>query len=343
MAMKYLVNGVEKDREELFNEEELKVIDRNQELVNDLGYGDIDITLLTQIEREVSQQKFYQIDPALFVPFDTTQGGWADFITVLRNYSNAEGDIDTWVRGVDSDNARRNQVSATLGAESLKIHNLAKMVSYSLFEMRSAMETGRWNIVTEKERARKRDYDLSVQKAVLLGTNNFKGLLNQTGVASNTTVLTKPISTMTSGEFRTFLGSVFSEYFKNSEMTVLPDTLAIAPSDFLGLGVAVDEQYPLVQSMLTRAKEVFREVTGNPNADIKMLAYCEPEFNGGYYKYVLYRRDFDTLRVYQPYDYNVVQGATVDGMNYQNTAYARLSDVFVNRPKEMVYLTWQKA
>ena len=343
MAKKYLVNGVEKEREELFNSEELAVIDRNQALLNDLGYGDIDVTLLTQIEREVSQQKFYQIDPSLFVPFDTKQGGWADYITVLRNYSNADAEISTWERGVDADNARRNQVGVTLGSESLKIHNLAKMVSYSLFEMRSAMETGRWNIVTEKERARKRDYDLAVQKAVLLGDTNFKGLLNQTGVASNTTILTKPISTMTSAEFRTFLGSVFAEYFKNSSMTVLPDTLAIAPSDFLGLGVAVDEQYPLVQSMLTRAREVFREVTGNPNADIKMLAYCEPEFNGGYYKYVLYRRDFDTLRVYQPYDYNVVQGATVDGMNYQNTAYARLSDVFVNRPKEMVYLTWQKA
>ena len=343
MAKKYLVNGFEKEREELFNSEELTVIDRNQELLNSLGYGDIDVTLLTQIEREVSQQKFYQIDPELFVPFDTTQGGWADFITVLRNYSNADADISTWERGVDADNARRAQDGVTLGAESLKIHNLAKMVSYSLFEMRSAMETGRWNIVTEKERARKRDYDLSVQKAVLLGDTHFKGLLNQTGVASNTTVLTKPISTMTSAEFRTFLGSVFAEYFKNSSMTVLPDTLAIAPSDFLGLGVAVDEQYPLVQSMLTRAREVFREVTGNPNADIKMLAYCEPEYNGGYYKYVLYRRDFDTLRVYRPYDYNVVQGATVDGMNYQNTAYARLSDVFVNRPAEMVYLTWQKA
>ena len=343
MAKKYLVNGVEKEREELFNSEELAVIDRNQALLNDLGYGDIDVTLLTQIEREVSQQKFYQIDPSLFVPFDTTQGGWSDYITVLRNYSNADAEISTWERGVDADNARRNQVGVTLGSESLKIHNLTKMVSYSLFEMRSAMETGRWNIVTEKERARKRDYDLAVQKAVLLGDTNFKGLLNQTGVASNTTILTKPISTMTSAEFRTFLGSVFAEYFKNSSMTVLPDTLAIAPSDFLGLGVAVDEQYPLVQSMLTRAREVFREVTGNPNADIKMLAYCEPEFNGGYYKYVLYRRDFDTLRVYQPYDYNVVQGATVDGMNYQNTAYARLSDVFVNRPKEMVYLTWQKA
>lgn len=340
MAKKYLVNGVEKEREELFNSEELAVIDHNQELLNAMGYGDIDVTLLTQIEREVSQQKFYQIDPKEYVPFDTTQGGWADFITVLRNYSNAEAEISSWERGVDADNARREQVGVTLGAESLKIHNLAKMVSYSLFEIRSAMETGRWNIVTEKERARKRDYDLSVQKAVLLGDSQHKGLLNQTTVTTNSTVLTKKISAMTSAEFRTFLGTVFAEYFKNSNMTVLPDTLCIAPSDFLGLGTAVDEQYPLVQSMLKRAKDVFREVTGNENADIKMLAYCEPSFNNGYYKYALYRKDFDTLRVYQPYDYNVVQGATVDGMNYQNTAYARLSDVFVNRPAEMLYLSW---
>lgn len=60
---KYLVNGVEKAREELFNEQELAVIDRNQQLFNDAGYGDIDITLLTHIEREISQQKFYKVDP----------------------------------------------------------------------------------------------------------------------------------------------------------------------------------------------------------------------------------------------------------------------------------------
>lgn len=337
---KYLVNGVEKAREELFNSDELAIIDHNQTLVNDRGFGDIDITLLTQIEREVSRQKFYKIDPEGFVPFDKTQGGWADYMTVLRSYANVDGTLGSWERGVDADNARRAQVGASLDSVSLKIHNLAKMVSYSLFELRSSQETGRWNIVTEKERARKIDYDLAVQKAVLLGDAEHKGLLNQTEVLVNTQVLTKKISSMTSAEFRTFLGSIFGEYFKNTGMTVLPDTLCIAPSDFLGLGVAVDEQYPLVQSMLKRMQDIFKEVTGNPNAEIKMLAYCEPEFHDGAYKYVLYRRDFDTLRIYNPYDYTVVSGATVDGMNYQNTAYARLSDVFVNRPAEMLYLSF---
>lgn len=342
MAKKYLVNGVEKEREELFNSAELAVIDHNQQLLNDIGYGDIDITLLTHIEREVSQQKFYQIDPEKFVPFDKTQGGWSDYITVLRSFVNAEGDLSSWERGVDADNARRGQVGAKLESVSLKLHNLAKMISYSLFEMRQAQETGRWNIITEKERARKISYDISVQRAVLLGDEDHKGLLNQTEVPTDAAILTKKISAMTSAEFKTFLSSVFANFYAQTNMTAMPDTLAIAPSDFLGLGVAVDEQYPVFTTMFQRLQDVFRQMTGNPNAEIVPLAYCEPEFHGGAYKYVLYRKNVDTLRVYQPYDYNVVQGATIDGMNYQNTAYARISDVFVNRPKEILYMTFDK-
>lgn len=341
MAKKYLVNGVEKEREELFNSEELAVIDRNQKLFNDAGYGDIDITLLTHIEREISQQKFYKIDPEKFVPFDKTQGGWSDYITVLRTFVNAEGDISGWERGVDADNARRGQDGAKLESVSLKLHNLNRMISYSLFEIRQAMETGRWNIITEKERARKMSYDISVQRAVLLGDADHKGLLNQTEVPTDAAILPKKISAMTSTEFKTFLSTVFANFYKQSQMTALPDTLAIAPSDFLGLGVAVDEQYPVFTTMLKRLQDVFREMTGNPSAEIIPLAYCEPEFHDNSYKYVLYRKDFDTLRVYQPYDYNVVQGASIDGMNYQNTAYARISDVFVNRPKEMLYMTFE--
>ena len=337
---KYLVNGVEKEVTELFNEAEQTSIAHTQDLFNAAGYGDIDVTLLTIIEREISQQKFYQIDPEKFIPVDHTQGGFANYITVLRNFINAEGDIDGWTRGVDSDNARRGQDGVKLESVALKIHNLNKMVSYSMFEIREAQQTGRWNIVTEKERARKIDYDLSVQRALLLGDANHQGLLNQTSVTTNTTLLTKKISSMTSTEFKTFLASWLSTYYTATSMTALPDTLAIAPSDFLGLGVAVDEQYPVFTTMKKRLEDVFKEMTGNPNAEIVPLAYCEPEFNSGNYKYVLYRKDFDTIRAYQPFDYNVVQGATVDGINYQNTAWARLSDVFVNRPAEVLYLSF---
>lgn len=340
MEKKYLFNGVEKTREELFNSEELKILDNAQELLNNVGYGDIDITLLTVIEREVSQQKFYQVNPEDFIPFDRTQGGWADYITVLRNFVTAEGNIDAWTRGVDADNSRRGQDSANLQSASLKIHNLAKMISYSLFEIRQSMETGRWNIITEKERARKIDFDISVQRALLLGDENHLGLLNQPDAQTNATILTSTISSMTAAQFKTFLASLLPTYYELTGMTALPDTFAIAPSDYLGLGVAVDEQYPVFTTMLERLNNVFREMTGNQNAKIVPLAYCEPQFNGGSYKYALYRKDFDTLRVYEPFSYNVVQGVSIDGMNYQNTAYARISDVFLNRPKEMVYLTY---
>ena len=340
MEKTYLVNGVEKTPSELFNEADLAKLQHNQELVNTAGFGDIDLTLLTILERNISQQKFYTIDPSQFVPFDTTTGGWADYITVLRSYSNIDADINTWERGNDTDNARRNQVGVKLESVALKLHNLDKMISYSLFELNQAAQTGIWNIVTEKERARKIDYDLAVQRAVLLGDADHKGLLNQADVTTNTTILTKPIKSMTSTEFKTLLANLFREYFEHTDMTAMPDTLVMPYSDFMGLGVAVDEQYPVFTTMKQRLTDVFREVTGNANAEIKPLAYCEKKFNGGAYKYALYRKDFDTIRVYQPYGYTTVQGTTVDGVNYQNTAYARISDVFVNRPKEMLYLSY---
>ena len=340
MEKTYLVNGVEKTAAELFNEAELAKIQSNQELVNAAGFGDIDLTLLTIIERNVSQQKFYKINPEEFVPFDHTTGGWGDYITVLRSYVNADADINTWERGVDADNARRGQVGVKMESVALKLHNLDKMISYSLFELNQAAQTGIWNLVTEKERARKIDYDLAVQRAVLLGDADHKGLLNQTDVTTNTTILTKKISAMTSTEFKTLLSNLFREYFEHTDYTAMPDTLVMPYSDFMGLGVAVDEQYPVFTTMKQRLTDVFREVTGNSNAEIKPLAYCESKFHDGAFKYALYRKDFDTIRAYQPYGYSVVQGTTVDGVNYQNTAYARISDVFVNRPKEMLYLSF---
>lgn len=345
MEKKYLLNGKEMDRKELFNEAELAIIDRNQKLVNDAnaGYADIDITLLTLLEREVSRQKLYEVDPEEFIPIDHQQGGWNDYITVLRSYYNIEGDIATWERGVDADNARRGQVGATLGSVALPLHTYAKMISWSLFELRQAMETRVWNVVTEKERARKKDHDISVQSVLLMGNEKHAGLLNQPDVATSTTALTTPISKMTSTQFKTFLSTVFANFYAATGYTAMPDTLILPMSDFMALGTAVDESYPVFTTMYTRLLDVFRQATGNPNATIKGLVYCEPEFNNGNYKYVLYRKDFETLRVYNPYEYNVVQGATVDGINYQNTAFSRFSDVFVNRPKEMLYMTVAKA
>ena len=53
----YNDKGVQKTREELFNSAELARIDHNQELMNDAGYGDIDLTLLVVFSR-ISHYQF---------------------------------------------------------------------------------------------------------------------------------------------------------------------------------------------------------------------------------------------------------------------------------------------
>jgi len=344
MEKKYLINGVEKTRAELFNEQELALINSRQEILNSVGFGDIDLTLLTVLERSVSEQKFYRLNgltPEDFVPIDNTQGGFADYIKVLRSYANIDGDIDTWLRGNDTDNAHRGQGGVKLDDAAVKIWNLDKMLSYSLFELRQSMQTGVWNVVKEKEIARKADHDISYQKAILAGNGGqFSGLLNQSTVSTDATILPTTIGAMTAAQFRTFLASVFSNYFAQTGYTQMPNTLVVPYTDFLAMSTNVDETYALFgKTMKARLEEVFKDATGRADARILPLAYCEASMNSGFYKYALYNKEFDTLRAYRPFNYDVVQGTTVDGMNFQNTAYSRSSDVFVNRPKEMLYMT----
>ena len=59
----YVIDGVEI----LFNEAEQSAIDKAQNLVNESGFADIDITLLTALETRIAQQKFYTVDVDKFI------------------------------------------------------------------------------------------------------------------------------------------------------------------------------------------------------------------------------------------------------------------------------------
>lgn len=329
-------------KEVLFNDLESAAIDKVQTLVNDAGYADVDITLLTALEKRISTQKFYTINPEDFLPIVTDTGAWDNFITGFRSYFNNSGDISSWESGTNGENSTKTQGGVGMEPYSVVVHKLNKMLSYSLFELNQSMKTGVYNVVQEKERARKKDYDLAVQKTLLAGDANHKGLLNQTGATVDATTMTKRISAMSSAEFKTFLGKVFASFAKSSEFTALPDTFVVEFSDFLGMQVSANEDFPL-KSMYKRVSEAFKEIAGSENATIKHLAYCDAEKRGGTARTVLYRKDFDTIRAYNPIQYTIVNGVSPDGMNYQNTAYASLSDVFLNRPKEVLYMDYTVA
>lgn len=329
---KFVVDGVEI----LFNEEEKATLDNVQRLVNEAGFGDIDITLLTALEARIAQQKFYEVDVDKFIDIARDTGGYADSITAFKNLQLQESD-DSWEADLMGDNARKGQGTVGLEPFSVRIRSLIRMVSYSLLEIRQAQQTGVWNVVLEKERARKRSHDLYVQRVLLAGTDKHEGLLNQSGVTANTTAITKQMKNMSVAEWQAFLGSIFGEFAKASNYTAMPNRFVIPYTDYLGLAQCADETYPL-KSKLERLTESFKQMCG-ADAEILPLAYCNASQNGGTNKYVLYRKDFDVIRAYAPVGYSVVEGASVDGFNYQNTAYSRLSDVVLVRPQEIMYFT----
>lgn len=329
----YVIDGVEI----LFNEAEQSAIDKAQNLVNESGFADIDITLLTALETRIAQQKFYTVDVDKFIDIARDTGGYSDAITAFKNLLLDEAD-DSWEADILGDNARKPQVTVGLEPFTVRIRSLVKMVSYSLLEIRQAQQTGVWNVVLEKERARKRSHDLYLQRVLLKGTSRHEGLLNLSGVTTNTTAIAKQMKNMTVSEWQTFLGSIFATFASNTKYTAMPNRFVIPYTDYLGLAKAADETYPL-KTKLERLTESFKQMCG-ADAEILPLAYCNAAENDGTNnKYVLYRKDFDTLRAYMPISYNVVEGASVDGFNYQNTAYSRVSDVVLVRPKEIMYFT----
>lgn len=329
---KYIVDGVEI----LFNEDQVKSLDKVQNLVNEAGFGDIDITLLTALEARIAQQKFYEVSPDDFIDIARDTGGYSDAITAFKNLQLQDAD-DSWEADIMGDNARKGQATVGLEPFTVRIRSLVRMVSYSLLEIRQAQQTGVWNVVLEKERARKRSHDLYLQRVLLAGSDKHEGLLNMSGVTTDTTTIAKQMKDMSAAEFGALIGDLFGKFAANTEYTAMPNRFVIPYTDYLGLARCADETYPL-KSKLERLEESFKQICG-ADAKVLPLAYCNKAQNGGTNKYVLYRKDFDTLRAYMPIGYSVVEGASVDGFNYQNTAFSRVSDVVLVRPKEVMYFT----
>lgn len=328
----YVIDGVEI----LFNEDEMASIAKTQNLVNESGFADIDITLLTALETRIAQQKFYTAEVDDFIDIARDTGGYADAITAFKTLRLDAAD-DSWEADILSDNARKPQVAVGLEPFTVRIRSLVKMVSYSLLEIRQAQQTGVWNVVLEKERARKQSHDLYLQRVLLKGTDRHEGLLNLSGVTADTTTIAKQMKNMSVAEWQALLGKLFSVYANHTNFTAMPNRFVVPYTDYLGLAQCADETYPL-KTKLQRLEESFKQMCG-PDAKILPLSYCNADQNGGTNKYVMYRKDFDTVRAYMPIGYSVVEGASVDGFNYQNTAYSRVSDVVLVRPKEVMYFT----
>jgi hypothetical protein len=312
---------------------------------NALGY-EIDITSLTQLIKSVTEQKFHEVKFADYVPVVVGEGAWSSQLVKYRSFDAAD-DFETGILNTGASNAKLASVDSAVEPVYTQVINWAKEISYSIIDLKQASLSGNWDLVSSKEKARWRNWNLGLQQIAFWGSetvSGVSGLLTQAAVNINTTLITQNISDMDAAEFQALLGGLIEAYRANGQRTAMPTHFIIPESDFNGLASSVDETYPL-KSRLERLLESFRLITNNPNFKILPNAYGSQSQNANVAglnknRYVLLNFDDDTIRMDIPVQYTNTMQNTLNGFTFQNVGYGQYSGVQTYRPLEVLYFDW---
>lgn len=339
-----------KGEEVKLNAREKAIAEMNQrkfdsELRNALGF-EIDITTLTAIQKSVTEQKFFTVNVADYIPVVVGEGAFATELLKYREFSTG-GSFETGNLNTGSSNSRLAATDTNIDAIKQPIMNWAKEINWSLFDFEQASRAGNWDLVTAKERSRKKNWDLGIQEIAFLGLEHnaeFNGLLTLPDVNANTALITKFIKEMTAGEYDTFVQGIINAYRSNANYTQYPTHFIIPEEDYTGLGAPVSETFPNV-TKLEYLLKVFRMITRNEAFEILPLAYANQSQNADFTglnknRYVLLNNDYDTISMDIPVDYtNTIQN-TINGFQWQNVGYGQYTGVRAYRPLEVLYFDW---
>jgi hypothetical protein len=338
MKMSKILNS--KGEAIVLNDREVRVANALQRQVNALGY-EVSITTLTTIVKKVSEQKFFEIAPADYLPVRVGEGAWSSNLVTYRSFQLGD-DFSTGVINTGGNSARLAQADAGVDSITVKVRNWAKGISWSIFDLELAAKSGNWDLVSAKEKARKRNYDLGIQKVAFLGLtgdSSVLGLYNQVGVTNDTTTITAPISGLSAANLNTLLSVIVEKYRNNCNRTAYPTHFIIPESDYNGLASLTDAAFPL-KTKLQVLEEAFQLICRNKNFKILPCAYGDSAYNSlSATRYVLLNYDEESLRMDLPVDYTNTLANSIDNFNFQNVGYAQFTGVQAYRPAELLYFS----
>lgn len=310
-----------------------------------LGYR-YTIQTTTLINPRISQQKFYTIPFADYIPVRVGNGAYMEEIKTNVQYDSS-GDFESGIQGTGQ-NTRVSTVSTGLAPVSYKIQTWVGGVQWSTLELQKALAADNWDVQEGKVKALYRRWQLGIQRIAFLGSYRdpagVPGLLSNTNVNVTTGVITKNISSMNYTEFAALVAALMQDYFSNSNSTEYPTHFAIPQSDWNGLAVPVNPQFPVAGSMMIDyLQSAFVKITGNPNFTIYPVAYADQANNLGVwtalgtYRYCLYRKDEETAVMDMPLPLTPLAPNTADNFNWNSLMYGQYTGVQIIRVPEFRY------
>jgi hypothetical protein len=333
--------GVNHKQRLILNAEQItKICNAEDARWNALGF-EVSTTSLTTMIAAVSEQKFYQIPFAEYVPVQAGEGAWSSNLVTFRSYEIAD-DFSTGIQNTGSDNARLARADSAVDSVTTQVHNWAKETGWTIMDLQMASKSGNWDLITSKEMSRKKSWDLGLQKVAFLGLagdSNYLGLLNQPGVTVNTATLTAPITSLATSPatLSATIAQFLVDYRINSAHTAMPSHFVIPESDYLGLATASSPSFPL-KSILEYMLETFKTMTMNPGFKILPCAYGDKAVSGATKQvYCLLNHDPKSVRMNVPVPYTTTLPNSLNNFNFSCVGYGTFTGVVALRPQEMLY------
>lgn len=132
-------------QEKIHIEEVQRLINQKLRLYNALGY-EINITTLTEVVKKISEQKFFELHPADYMPVRVGQGAWDTQLTTYRSY-NISDNFETGMLNLGGQNARLAVSDAAVDAVSVAVFYWTKAIYWSIIELQQAAKSGNWDLI----------------------------------------------------------------------------------------------------------------------------------------------------------------------------------------------------
>ncbi len=234
-----------------------------------------------------------------------------------------------------------NDATADIAVDGISQRNNFYRQKYSISQESLKMAANNrvsFDLIEQKEKARKKTWDLGLQEVLFngLGDGRTLGLLNQNGVTVNTSLLPAAPQNMTTAQIKTFAANALATAFANSNNTIMPNRWCMPTSTYMALGVPYGDTFgmPTVKEVLERA---FKEA-GAP-ADFKIVhsLYNETAGVGGKGRHVFYNTDADNIIMHTPKVYTPHPLYAVGSLDMISDAEGQFTGVWVKRPGSVLY------
>lgn len=299
---------------------------------------EMDITTTTQIMGRVLESNYYELNGQKLSDFTPIEVGTGAFSTKLLQAA-------ATAHGTDFKACLINPTAGALkldGYTDIEVGNMEYpnnffRDTYSVTKEGAEIASRAkipFNIVEQKEKARKKKFDLGLQEAWFLGLGDgvSYGLLNQPAAVTDTSFMGgKNLSAMTDDEFTAFVSGIRAYYDNVTNSTAMFNRLGIPQQEYFKLD-KIFGQFGLSRRGIL--EDVLKETGGK----IVYTRYNTTAGTNGGARYVLYKHDPDYIEGFLPLPYTPSPLYAQGAFDMISNAMAQFVTPQVKRQNTLIYL-----